>query len=184
MAIASSPSRYSSVAIWFHWTIAALVIVNLAIGLLHESLLKGVGWAMPVHISFGLCVLILSVGRIAWRLMHPMPPMPTDIPQWQQVVGRATHIALYALIILLPLSGWLIVSGGTRPIGFFWVATAPKLPVSKAMSGFGHESHGVLGWLMLALVVLHVAAALRHHLILRDNILARMIPGLANDRVR
>lgn len=169
--------RYSTIAIWFHWAIAALVIANIAIGLLHESLLKGVAWAMPLHFSFGLTVLILSVGRVAWRLTHRFPPVPQDIPGWQQVAARGTHIALYALIILLPLTGWMMVSGNNRPLGFYWLFNFPKLPVDKALSGLGHESHGVLGWVMLALVVLHIAAALRHHFILRDGLLNRMLPG-------
>ncbi|MDE0877613.1 MAG: cytochrome b [Sphingomonas bacterium] len=180
MAVTQSTQvRYSTVAIWFHWTIAALVIANLAIGLLHENLLDGVAWAMPLHISFGLTVLILSIGRILWRLSHPMPPVPSDIPRWQQVASRGTHVALYALILLMPLTGWLMVSGGKRPIGFYWLANFPKLPVSQALGGVGHEAHGVLGWLMLALVILHVGAALRHHVILRDGVLARMWPGVA-----
>jgi cytochrome b561 len=174
--------RYSSVAIWFHWTIAALVIANLAIGLFHESLLRGVGWAIPLHMSFGLTVLILSLGRVAWRLAHRFPPTPNDIPGWQQVAARATHLGLYALILLMPLTGWMMASAGTHPIPFYWLVDAPKLPVSKAIGGVAHQGHGVLGWLMLALVVLHIAAALRHHFVLRDGVLARMAPALARNR--
>lgn len=183
MASTATPSvRYSTVAIWFHWSIAALVIANLAIGLLHDNLLHGVAWAMPLHMSFGLTVLILSAGRVAWRLAHPFPPTPDDIPHWQQVTARATHLALYALILLMPLTGWMMVSGGKRAIPFYWLVNAPKLPVSKALGGVAHEGHGVLGWLMLALVVLHAGAALRHHFILRDGVLGRMAPVLANER--
>lgn len=171
--------RYSIVAIWFHWVIAALVIANLAIGLFHESLLKGVGWAMPLHFSFGLSVLILSILRLAWRLTHPFPKMPDHIPGWQQTVARATHVGLYTLIVLTPLTGWMMLSGGKRPIGFYWLFDFPKLPIGKGLGGLGHEAHGVLAWMMLLLVVLHVGAALRHHFILRDSVLKRMMPGAA-----
>lgn len=174
--------RYSTVAIWLHWSIAALVIANLAIGLLHDSLLHGVGWAIPLHISFGLTVLILSLARVAWRLGHRFPPAPTDIPRWQQVTARATHLALYALIVLMPLTGWMMVSAGKHPIGLYWLVEVPKLPVSKALGGVAGQGHGVLGWLLLALVALHVGAALRHHFLLRDGVLGRMIPAVAYDR--
>ena len=178
-----SQVRYSTVAIWFHWVIAALVVANLAIGLLHENLLEGVRWAIPLHISFGLTVLILTLGRIAWRLAHPVPPVPADIPRWQQVTARGTHIGLYALILLMPLTGWMMTSAGKRPIGFYWLVDAPKLPVSKSIGGIAHDGHGILGWVTLALVVLHVGAALRHHFILRDHVLGRMAPGGTADRI-
>lgn len=181
-AIDARQHRYSAVAILFHWIIAALVIANLAIGLLHESLLDGVTWAIPLHISFGLTVLILSIARLAWRLMNPAPPAPTDIPQWQRVAAHATHWGLYGLMLLLPLTGWLMISGGPRSSSYFGLFVVPKLPVGKALSGLSHEGHGVLGWIMLALVVLHVAAALRHHFILRDSVLARMVPGAGSAR--
>jgi cytochrome b561 len=169
--------RYSTVAIWFHWIIATMVIANLAIGLMHENILHGVGWAMPLHFSFGLTVLILSVGRVIWRMMHPVPPVPAHLPGWQQTLARGTHFGLYALILLMPITGWMMVSGGKRPIGFYWLFDFPKLPVDKALSGLGHEGHELLGWLMLALVVIHIGAALRHHYILRDGVLGRMLPG-------
>ena len=80
----------------------------------------------------------------------------------------------------MPLTGWLMVSGSDerRPLNWFGLFDIPYLPVSKAVGGFGHSAHGVLGWLMLALVVLHVAAALRHHLILRNAVLTRMAPAI------
>ncbi len=174
--------RYSTVAIWLHWAIAVLVIANLTIGLLNDNLLHGVGWAIPLHMSFGLTVLILSLARVAWRLSHPFPPAPTDIPRWQQVTARSTHIGLYAMILLMPLTGWMLASAGKRPIGFYWLVDAPKLPVSKALGGVAGQGHGILGWLMLALVVLHIGAALRHHFLLRDGVLGRMIPALSNER--
>ena len=179
MTIAPRALRYSTGAILFHWTIAALVVANLAIGLLHESLLDGVVWAMPLHKSFGLTVLVLSVGRIAWRLAHPAPPLPAHIAGWQRGAAHAVHWALYALILIMPLTGWALASGSRKyPIPFYGLLDVPYLPVSKAVAGVSHEAHGLLGWVMLALVTLHVAAALRHHFIVRDHVLGRMAPAL------
>ena len=171
--------RYSSVAIWFHWTIAVLVILNLAVGILHESVPALRAW-MGAHKAIGITVLVLTAGRVAWRLAHRPPPLPAETKAWEKGLAHATHWTLYLLLIAMPLTGWMMVSGGTspKPLSWFGLFPIPLLPVSKAAGGFGHDAHGVLGWLMLALVVLHVGAALRHHLLLRDSVLLRMAPIL------
>ncbi|MBC7602484.1 MAG: cytochrome b [Ramlibacter sp.] len=173
--------QYSRGAIWFHWIIAALVLVNLAIGLLHESLLDGVKGAMPLHLSIGITVLVLTLGRIAWRLAHRPPPLPTGMTAWERIAAGLTHIAFYALLLVLPLTGWMLVSGKatSKPFGWFGLFDVSPLPISKAASGVAHEAHGLLGYAMAALVVLHVAAAVRHHFVLRDGVLARMLPGVS-----
>ncbi|RZM32050.1 MAG: cytochrome b [Sphingomonas sp.] len=169
------PARYSRVAMWFHWTIAALVIVNLVIGLFHDAI-----GGMGIHKAVGLTVLVLTASRVAWRLGHRPPPLPAHTPVWEKGAAHGVHWMLYLLMIAMPVTGWLMVSGGTTryPLTWFGLFDIPYLPVGEAAGGFGHEAHGLLGWLMLALVVLHVAAALRHRLILRDGLLARMAPAL------
>ncbi|MES1975547.1 MAG: cytochrome b [Pseudomonadota bacterium] len=173
--------RYSRGAIWLHWVIAVLVIVNLLIGLLHESLLDGVKGAIPLHKSIGITVLALTLARIAWRLGHRPPPLPASMTGWSRLAAHAAHAGLYALLLALPLTGWIMTSGAKvpRPTSFFGLFDLPLLPVSRALGGAAHESHGLLGWVMLLLVGIHVAAALRHHFMLRDSVLARMIPGLS-----
>lgn len=165
--------RYSRVAMWFHWSIAAFVVVNLVIGLFHDAI-----GGMALHKAIGITVLVLTAGRVAWRLGHRPPPLPAHTPGWEKGVAHATHWTLYLLMIAMPVTGWMMVSAGTRPLTWFGLFDIPKLPVDKAAGAFGSQAHGLLGWLMLALVVLHVAAALRHRLILRDGILARMAPAL------
>ena len=173
--------RYTKGAILFHWGIALLIIVNLAIGLLHESLLDGVKWAIPVHKSIGLTVIVLTLGRIAWRLAHPAPPHLSTMRAWERLTASGAHFGLYALMLALPLTGWAMSSGGPKryPLNWFGLFDVPYLPVNKAVGGVAHNAHGLLGWVMLALIVLHVAAALRHHFVLKDGILARMAPGVA-----
>lgn len=174
--------RYTRGAIWLHWTIALLVLVNLAIGLLHDSLLEGVAGAIALHKSIGLSVLLLTLCRIAWRLAHRPPPLPDGLARWERAGARATHAAFYALLLALPLSGWAMGSAGREarwPTRWFGLFDVPHLPVSVGVAEAGDAAHLVLGYLMAALVVLHVAAALRHHLVLRDAVLARMLPGVA-----
>jgi cytochrome b561 len=164
--------RYSTVAIAFHWTIAAGVLLNLWIGI--------VGGSFAIHKAVGITILALTIGRVAWRLAHRPPPLPPTVPGWQRGLAHATHWSLYALLLLMPLSGWAMASGGAvrRPLSWFGLFDIPYLPVSPAGASAAHEGHEVLGYAMLALVALHVAGALYHQLIVRDRTLARMAPVL------
>lgn len=180
MARSTVEVRYSGVAIAFHWAIALLVIVNLVIGLGHDALPALRAW-MPAHKSIGITVLALTLARLAWRIGHRAPPLPSHIAGWEKAATHAAHWLFYALLILLPLSGWMMVSSPDRkrPLDWFGVFDIPFLPVSRATAHFGGDAHGLLGWSMLALVALHFAAALRHQFVLRDNLVARMLPRAA-----
>lgn len=197
-----SDSRgYTAVAIVLHWAIAAAIVANVLLGWwMHEAIEAPqtaarafVGY--QVHKSIGLSVLALSLARLAWRLAHPPPALPARMPAWEKRVARAVHWTFYGLLLLIPLSGWLYVSAGWshetgRPLsaptiwfGLFEVPhlfgldrAAPALRASIAAAAI--ETHEALVWAMLALLVLHVAAALKHWLIDRDEVLAHMAPGV------
>lgn len=170
--------RYSAVAIAFHWTIALLVLVNLASGLGGDAV-PALGALFPLHKAIGITVLVLTLARVAWRLAHRPPPLPPHTPAWERAVAHATHWTLYGLLLAMPLSGWAMSSNPERrrPLTWFDVFDIAYLPVSTGGSRLGHDVHGVLGWVMAALVLLHIAAALRHHFLLRDRTLVRMLPG-------
>lgn len=173
-------SRYSSVAIALHWSIAILIIVNLVIGLVHESVgREAVVTVMDVHKGTGLLVLVLSVLRLLWRLGHAVPPLPA-MPGWQVVLARATHLFFYIAMIVLPLTGWLIVSASPVrfPLSFFWLFDVPYLPVAqgKPLAHFWSEIHEILAFATIGVLVLHVIAALKHHLIDKDDVLSRILP--------
>lgn len=173
--------RYTRGAIAFHWSIALLVIVNLFVGLLHDSLLAGLpGGGIPLHKSIGFTVLVLTLGRIAWRWTHPAPRFPPGMARRDKVAARISHFSFYALLLLLPMSGWVMVSGEAKryPLDWFGLFKVPYLPVTRAAGDSADGAHLVLGYLMLALVAIHVAAALRHHFVLRDGVLARMLPSV------
>lgn len=178
MARIAQDRRYSTVAIWFHWTIAALVIVNIVIGLLHDPV-PVFRALMPAHFAIGLTVLLLTVGRVAWRLTHKPPPLPTGVRAWERVASSLTQGVLYLLLLVMPMSGWAMMSGGdhARAVSWFGLFTVPKLPVPAQAAASAHATHVLLGWVMAALVALHVAAALRHQLILRDAVMRRMVPA-------
>lgn len=172
--------RYSGVAIAFHWTIAALIVFNLAVGLFHDFIPRE--WRMmSIHKAVGVSVLLLSIARLGWRLGHRPPARLPATRDWEHNAARAMHWALYALIVLLPLSGWAMSSVGRNgnppsPLTWFFLFDIPYLPVSREMAMIGRQGHGPLGFLMIALLVIHIAAAVRHHWILRDVTLARMAP--------
>ncbi|PKP94259.1 MAG: cytochrome B [Alphaproteobacteria bacterium HGW-Alphaproteobacteria-16] len=169
--------RYNNVAILLHWSIAVLVILNLVIGLGHDALPRAWG-VMPIHKAIGITVLFLSVVRLGWRLAHTPPPFVATTRAWERALASTVHWLFYVLLIVVPLTGWLMVSGTEtrRPLTFFGLFDIPYLPVGIAAGDFGHESHEVLGLLMAALVILHIGAALLHQFVKRDVTLSRMFP--------
>ena len=169
-------ARYTRVAILLHWLIAALIVVNLLVGFFHEDFDKPVrGALMAFHKSTGITILALSLARLAWRLTHRPPAYDVSMRPWERVLARATHILFYVMLIAMPLSGWLLSSTGTRPVGLWYgLFGIAKLPAAAETHDLWEESHELLGYLMLALVVLHVAGALKHHFEGHRHMIERM----------
>ena len=168
--------QYNAVARTFHAVIAAMVIFNLATGIGGDALEKT--WnPFPAHKATGILILLLSLARLGWRFTWTMPDWPNTMGALQRKVARVTHVALYALMIIVPLTGWIFSSAGKYPLSIYGLFDWPKLGVTKdsPLAGLAHESHEVLGFLMAGLVVLHVAAALHHHFVIKDNVLRRML---------
>ncbi len=129
---------------------------------------------IPLHMAIGLTVLALTVARIVWRLGHRPPPLPPK-SAWARGSAHALHMILYCLMIAMPLTGWAMGSGrAVRARSAGSACSTCRPAIGKAAAGFGHEAHEILGWAMLVLVAIHVAAALRHHFLLRDGVLTRM----------
>lgn len=161
--------RYNAGARTLHWTIAVLILANLASGLLHV--------AIPVHKAIGLTVLVLSLARLALRRTWKAPPYPASMSRAEVGAAHGVHAVLYLFMIAMPLTGWIIASAGKYPLTWFGLFAWPKLAVVKgsAVEGIGHQFHEFGGWLLLALVAGHIAAALRHHFVLKDRVLRRML---------
>ena len=172
-------TRYTTVAIWLHWLIAVLVLYNLTSGLLADSAPKWLN-LFAWHKASGISILFLSLARLVWRLTHRPPPLPA-MPRWQVGAAHALHWTFYALIILMPLSGWFFSSAAEkrRPLTFFDLFDIPYLPVAQSAHGgdTAFAFHEYAGWIMAALVIVHIAAALKHHFVDRDRTLVRMMPG-------
>lgn len=176
-------SAYSRGAIAFHWAIGVLFILNLLGGFFHESFGDAMtGLIMGLHKATGILILALTLGRLGWRLTHRPPPLPATIKGWEKGLAHAVHWTFYVLMLALPVTGWLFVSAGSRkyPIEFYGLFQVPWLPVAqdKAFSHTLGERHEFLGWVAAALITLHILAALKHHLIDKDDTVVRMLPLL------
>ena len=174
---------YTRGAIFFHWTIAVLILTNIALGLLHDPVGGSAGALMiGLHKPIGITVLALTLGRIAGRLTHRPPPLPVTVRPWERGLAHATHFLFYLLMLALPITGWLFVSYGARkyPIEFFGLGHVPWLPVAqdKAAAHILNERHETLAWIAVALFALHLAGAVKHHFLDKDDTVARMLPWL------
>jgi cytochrome b561 len=182
--------RYTRVAATLHWVIAGLIAINVTLGF--SAGLFPDGWVRPVidlHKSVGLTVLGLVLLRILWRLSHPPPPLPASYSRLERVGSHAAHIALYGLILLLPISGWMHDSAfkdaAAHPLRIFWVipwfrigAIAHMAPATKEAA---HTQlfalHVWAGYALYALVALHILGALKHQFIDRQPEIQRMRIG-------
>lgn len=192
MTTTTTPSRYSSVAIGLHWLIAlmliGLVIVGFVMGELERS--NPLKFQLyQLHKSFGMTVLALSLLRLVWRLTHRAPPLPPESKKWEKAVAHLVHFGFYGLMIGLPLVGWLGVSTSPLkiPTMIFGLFTLPALPFFQGIAGISHdlfELHETLAYFLIGLFVLHVGAALKHHFMLKNDIVLRMTPRFTHGLLR
>lgn len=173
--------RYTGVAIALHWLIAAAILCTFLLGQymtgleLSPAKLK----LYSYHKWIGITIFLLVLARIAWRLRHAPPAPPPGMPAWQHRAASAAHALLYALTLAIPLSGWLMSSASGFQVVYLGAIPIPDLLArDKATAEQLRQLHEALNWLMAAVVVLHVAAALKHHVVDRDDVLRRMLPFL------
>jgi cytochrome b561 len=177
-------SRYTLPAIVLHWLLGLALLGMFGIGLYMTDLpisplrLKLYNW----HKWAGITVLTLSLLRLVWRLTHRPPALPDallhSMPSWQRVAHHATHHALYALFFMVPLVGWAYSSASGFPIVVFGVLPLPDfVPVDKALAELIKPWHEISALAMMALVVLHVAAAIKHQWLHKHRLIQRMLPG-------
>lgn len=176
-------TAYTRTAIGLHWLIALALAGTFALGLyMHElplspQKLKLYSWHKWAGVSIFLCVML----RLAWRLGHRPPALPAHMPAWQARVAEATHHLLYLLMFAVPLSGWLMSSAKGFQTVWFGVLPLPDLlQKDKELGDVLQQLHMALNFGMAGLVIAHAGAAIKHHLIDRDDVLARMLPFLAH----
>lgn len=179
--ITASSSRYTAVAIALHWAMAALLVFMIWLG-----------WNMDddevryqLHKSIGITILFLALARLGWRFSNPPPPLPEAMPALEKTVSRAVHVIFYTLMVAIPLGGWLMVSVSPFQVStvLYGVLSWPHVPftqslVSEDLYDFAAFFHSKGAWVIIVLLGLHVAGAVRHEIGKEEGVLKRMLPGL------
>ena len=188
MGLHNSERRFGTAAMTLHWLIAVCVIGLLAVGkiMTGESLDLATKFQLyQLHKSFGVLVFMLMVLRLCWRWTQTIPAYPQTMQPWEKAGAHVSHWGFYLLLIVMPLTGWALVSAATFkvPTLLFGTIPLPHLPFlenaadPKAAEDWTKWLHGTLGWAIIVLLLAHVGAALKHHFINRDDVLKRMLPG-------
>ena len=172
--------NYTRTAVALHWIVAALIAMALIIGWFMTDMvtsptkMRVYDW----HKCIGITVLALFFVRALWRMRHPAPA-PVLMPAWQRFASHAVHGLLYVMLLLQPLTGWLFSNAAGHSIVYLGLVPLPDLVgKDKALASVLKAVHATLNFTLLALVCVHVGAALRHHAADRDGVLPRMLPFL------
>ena len=179
--MAEPRNRYSTVSLILHWGIALMVLAQILLIAAHEATDGPISREfVNIHKSVGLTILVLTLIRIGWRIANPAINLPIDMPRWQKIFARATHVLFYVVLIGLPLLGWAASSAGGRAIEWFGLFSWPllPLPLDRELAGSFMDAHKAGVKLLYVLLFLHVAGALKHQFVDRDNVLHRMIPTI------
>jgi len=170
---------YGIIAQSLHWLVAALVFVQLGLGLYAAGLplsLARLQW-LSRHKSLGIAIFVLVLFRLAWRSMNRPPALPDSMPRWERGAAAATHWLLYAFLVLAPLAGWMHASAAGLSVNWFGLLQVPDLlPKNPDVSDFLKDLHRGCVALLALLVLVHVAGALRHAFVHCDGIAHRMLP--------
>jgi cytochrome b561 len=171
--------RFTRTARWLHWILAALIVFMLGLGWTMMAMEEepGAESLFSLHKSLGLCVLVLVAVRLSWRLAHPVAPLPDYVPAWQKKLATATEWSLYACMVAMPVLGYLGASHQKHPPRFFGLPTPAWAQPDRDMAERLFELHGLVAWVLTALIVLHVAGALKHIVIDKDTVFRRMSFG-------
>jgi cytochrome b561 len=170
--------QYGTTAKVLHWLVVALLIVQYLIGWLMPDIHRGPpGAPMIFHISVGMTILVLIVLRLAWRITHPVAP-ESSLRPWQRLSSEAVHWLLYVLVLATSFTGWLFASFRGWSISFFYLFPMPMLASDNRAAGKAIDGlHQAMEWTLLAVIGLHVAAAMVHIFVYRNRIMQRMLPG-------
>jgi cytochrome b561 len=177
--IRNTSNGWGSVSRWLHWILALAIIGMIGFGwwMNHIPARPDRFFYRSIHADIGYLILLLTVLRLVWRVINPTPAMPAETSRWQKIAAHVSHGALYLVVILVAVLGWAH-SGAHTPdySNFFGLFNVPQFTApDRAAAGAYEDRHILFAYVLLALIVVHVAAALWHHFIRRDRVVARMV---------
>ncbi len=184
--------RYSAVAIALHWVLALALAAMIALGWnMRDGEGRPIEWMFQLHKSLGITILVLTIARLGWRFLNPPPPLPDGMKPLEKTVSHLVHVGFYALMVLMPLSGWVLVSASPFSVSTVLYGTIswPHLPflpelaveTRRAMDPVLGFVHSKFAWVLIGLVALHVAGAMKHEFGAEEGVLKRMVPGFLNE---
>jgi cytochrome b561 len=178
MQVRNTNFRWGGVAQFLHWLIVALIIMQVFLALRAEELHGMAKLAMLArHKSVGITILMLAVLRLVWRLVNPTPPLPLTLKPYERFLANVTHAVLYLLIFALPITGWIMSSARGFPVSWFNLFQLPDLVTkNRQLYEAMQDTHEALACTLGAVALLHLLAALKHHFVLKDTVLRRMLP--------
>jgi cytochrome b561 len=169
-------ARFSPLSRVLHWLMALMIVAMLFIGTgMAASVSERYRFLIAIHRPLGLAVLILVAIRLVNRLINPPPPLPDSLPPLQRVAAKASHVLLYALMFIIPLLGWGMLSAAPYPVVIYGsLRLPPILPQNPVLYSWLRELHGDFAYLLFAVFLVHMGAALMHGLISRDGVFESM----------
>ncbi|TKW60555.1 MAG: cytochrome b [Blastochloris viridis] len=175
----TTAERYNAIDKALHWAMALVIVGMLISGLVMGDVqpLALKFQVIQLHKSFGILVLVLAFTRVFWRFTNPAPRLPLGTPLWQKAAAHGTHLALYGLMFVMPFSGWLMSDAKGYHPNFFGLPVPVLGEVDRAAGRVLGDIHEYGAYLLMALIAMHVGAALFHHFIVKDEILTRMLPA-------
>lgn len=178
MPIRNTTSQWGFVSQLLHWIIVVLIVVQFVYGY-KAYFATGFAKLAPVvtHKSWGMTIFGLAIIRLVWRLFSPTPSLPDNLKPWERMAAHVTHYGLYVLLFAMPLVGWIASSARSFPVSWFGLVQLPDLVgPNRPLYDVLMTAHFWMSWVLVAFAGLHIAAALKHHFILKDDVLRRMLP--------
>jgi len=170
-------NNYGFVLRFLHALIFILIVLQLIIGIFMDDIPKSYqGYVYTFHKSLGVVIFFVAIIFVIWRLFNVKPRWPENMWTLERVAAHTVHFLIYCLIILMPLSGWIMSTAAGKPPNFFWLGELPLpgIPVNEAISDWGAKLHYIFAWILGILVLIHILAAFWHYFVRRDNVMQRI----------